>query len=373
MTAPAMRRTSLDLLRGIAVLVMIEAHVIDSWTRFEDRHSQAFRQSLVLGGFGAPLFLLLAGVAVGMSAGSKSRRLGDDRAASRLVQRRGLEIFALAFLFRLQSCILSHAPLWTLLKVDILNIMGPSIVFCAFAWGLARTPRARVVLFAALTAAIVLVTPPLRAFAPLAALPDWLEGYLRPIPEITNFSIFPWMAFVTAGALLGVLLDAAQTADADRRLNIAFGIGGVALAAIAYQASFLPALDPRSKFWTTSVSFFCIRLGTMIVVMSAAYFWEQRPWVKRAEADGKGRPWSPMQVMGRTSLFIYWIHVELVYGLIATPLKGAFSLAGAWGMLGLFCLVMLGAALLKERFAGKFFAGRKLRGELSRQARALMF
>src|SRR3954451_560280 len=108
MSAPATRRTHLDVLRGVAVLIMIEAHVIDSWTRVEDRHSRAFGESLILGGFGAPLFLLLAGVAVSMSAGSKARRLGDERAASRIVQRRGLEIFGLAFLFRLQSMVLGH-------------------------------------------------------------------------------------------------------------------------------------------------------------------------------------------------------------------------------------------------------------------------
>jgi len=92
------RRTYLDVLRGVAVLVMIEAHVIDSWTRVADRRSRAFGESLILGGFGAPLFLFLAGVAVAMSAGSKARRTGDSRAAVRAVQRRGLEIFLLAFL-----------------------------------------------------------------------------------------------------------------------------------------------------------------------------------------------------------------------------------------------------------------------------------
>ena len=56
------RRTYLDVLRGVAVLVMIEAHVIDAWTREADRHSRAFGKSLILGGFGAPLFLFLAGV-----------------------------------------------------------------------------------------------------------------------------------------------------------------------------------------------------------------------------------------------------------------------------------------------------------------------
>src|SRR6266566_4389223 len=123
------RRTYLDVLRGVAVLVMIEAHVIDSWTRVADRRSRAFGESLILGGFGAPLFLFLAGVGVAMSAGSKARRLGDSR-----------------------------SPAWALLKVDILNIMGPSIVLSATLWGVFRTARARIIAFAVATVAIVWTT-----------------------------------------------------------------------------------------------------------------------------------------------------------------------------------------------------------------------
>ena len=33
------RRGYLDWMRGLAVLVMIEAHVLDSWTRLDARHS----------------------------------------------------------------------------------------------------------------------------------------------------------------------------------------------------------------------------------------------------------------------------------------------------------------------------------------------
>src|SRR5205085_7264371 len=127
----APRRTYLDLLRGIAVLVMIEAHVIDSWTRQPDRQSNVFGESLILGGFGAPLFLFLAGVAVAMSAGSKARRGGSEATAVRAVQNRGAQIFLLAFLFRFQALVLSHGPLWTMLKVDILNVMGLAIVGAA--------------------------------------------------------------------------------------------------------------------------------------------------------------------------------------------------------------------------------------------------
>ena len=110
---------------------MIEAHLLDSWTRFPDRQTGQFAYAMVLGGFGAPLFLFLAGVAVPLSAGSKARRTGDIDGASRAVVRRGLEVFGLAFLFRIQAWVLGWSSPRSLLKVDILNIMGPSIMAAA--------------------------------------------------------------------------------------------------------------------------------------------------------------------------------------------------------------------------------------------------
>src|SRR5258708_2444559 len=328
---------------------MIEAHVIDSWTRAADRRSRAFGESLILGGFGAPLFLFLAGVAVAMSAGSKARRTGDSPAAVRAVQRRGLEIFLLAFVFRFQSFVLSHSPAWAMLKVDILNIMGPSIVLAATLWGLFRTARARIIAFAVATVAIVWATPGIRNADSLAILSDWLEGYLRPIPNLTNFTLFPWMAFLTAGALVGVILDAARSPEADRRVNIGFGVAGLAIAFAAYKASFLPALWVRSSFWTTSSSFFFMRLGLIIGALGLVWLWEQRPTARPEPGRRAVRRWSPLQLLGRSSLFIYWIHVELVYGLISQRLHGAFTLRGAWIGLVLFWGLMLAAAAGKDR------------------------
>lgn len=361
------RRTYLDVLRGVAVLIMIEAHVIDSWTRAADRHSRAFGESLILGGFGAPLFLFLAGVGVVMSAGSKARRSGDPVAASRAVQKRGLQIFALAFLFRLQSWVLGgfSAPAWSMLKVDILNIMGPAMIAAAILWLLAPGARARIALFIAAAIGVVLFTPVIRSLGALALLPDPLEAYLRPVPGMTNFTFYPWMAFLLAGAVVGVVLDARPAGAGDGRANVAFGAAGVLIALAAHQASFLPPLHPRSAYWTTSASFFFLRLGLMLVALSLAWLWEQR--------RSAGKRWSPIQLLGRTSLFVYWVHVELVYGLISRPLHGAFPLWGAWTALALVCLLMLGAAVLKEHVAGKYRRKRDLRGKMSLTAQALMF
>jgi len=373
------RRTYLDVLRGVAVLVMIEAHVIDSWTRAADRSSLAFGRSLILGGFGAPLFLFLAGVAVAMSAGSKARR-GDARSAVRAVEKRGLQIFLLAFVFRFQSFVLSNGEAWTLLKVDILNVMGPSIVAAAALWGWMRTTRGRLAGFAVATAAFVWLAPAVRALNALGALPDGLEGYLRPIPGLTNFTFFPWTAFLMAGAFVGVLLDQAREEEQDRRLNLSLLAGGLVLAFLAYRSSFLPPLDPRSRFWTTSSSFFFIRLGLMVAAVGVAWLWERRPTLRlrsgQALRPGSGQAagrWSPLQVLGRSSLFVYWIHVEMVYGLISLPLHGAFSLAGAWAALGAFCLLMLAATMGKDWTIRKFRLGNGLRSQLSRSAQPLMF
>jgi uncharacterized membrane protein len=332
------RRGYLDWLRGLAVLIMIEAHVLDSWTRLDDRDSLLYGWSMILGGFGAPLFLFLAGLSVSLSAGSKSRRLKDDRAAVRLVATRGLQIFALAFLFRLQALIVSWGAWISLLKVDILNIMGPSIAAAALLWGVVRGVPARALVFAAATVLIAMLTPPIRGAEWLFVLPDFIEGYLRPRPGFTNFAFFPWTGFVLAGACLGVLIDASRTETSERRLNLWFAAVGLLLAAGAYAASYLPSLFSNSQFWTSSPSFFLIRTGVLVIAVGGAYAW-------RAGREG----WSPLEQMGRTSLFIYWIHIELIYGLVVRPLHKALSFGEAWLGVLIFALFMLIASLLKDR------------------------
>src|SRR5262245_45165423 len=96
----------IDWARGLAVLLMIEAHVTDAWTRPADKTSFAYGIAVILGGFAAPLFLWLAGVGVALAAARTAERR-NRRAAVEAMCKRGLEIFLLAFLFRLQAFIVS--------------------------------------------------------------------------------------------------------------------------------------------------------------------------------------------------------------------------------------------------------------------------
>jgi uncharacterized membrane protein len=300
---------------------------------------------MIVGGMGTATFLMLAGVAVGLSAGSKFRRSGNAAAAAGAVVRRGFEIYALGLVFRLQAFVLGWSSNFNdLLKVDILNIMGPSIVFAALFWRAGGSLRSRSAIFAAATVATAFATPAIRS-APLQPLPDFLEAYLVPIGGATNFVFFPWTALVFAGAFAGVLIDAAGSRAAERRLNLWLGAGGVALAALAYAASHLPAVAGPSYFWTSSPAYLFIRAGIVAAGIAGAYAWTAR--FVRPER------WSPLITFGRTSLFIYWIHVELVYGLVSRPLHHALSLTQAWIAYAVFSAAMLGCSVLKERIVAR--------------------
>jgi hypothetical protein len=56
-----------------------------------------------------------------------------------------------------------------------------------------------------------------------------------------------------------------------------------------------------------------------------------------------------MRELGRSSLFIYWIHIELIYGLISLPLHRGLPLWQVFIAYVLFVVLMLGAARLKNR------------------------
>lgn len=322
---PQGRLGYLDWLRGLTVLVMIEAHCFDAWTRPDEKARVAYGWLMVIGGMAAPAFLFMAGVAVALGAAAHIRRGRAPAEAARLVERRGWQIFLYAFLFRLQSFTLggfSNAA--GLLKVDILNVMGPAIVASACLWRRGGGRWRRALLLGCGAALVAMATPAIRDAAWLSAWPDPLEWYFRPDPGKGTFTLFPWAGFVLAGAVLGVALDGAR-GWAPWRLQAAVAASGAALALAAWWASWQPPLFPSARFWTTSPAFFAFRVGLLVLMVAVAWLWTMRPWARPGVR--------PLEVLGVGSLFVYWVHVELVYGGATRPLRRQLTLeqgAVAW-------------------------------------------
>jgi uncharacterized membrane protein len=358
------RRAYIDWLRGVAVVIMFLAHTTDAWTRVEERPTPIYQLSVKVSGMGAPLFLFLAGVAVALASGARARKGADLRAATAAVRRRGWEIFGLALVLRLQSWTLGafRAPAASMLKVDILNIMGPAIAAAATVWAIVPRAWGRVATFSLVAIAIALATPPIRAAAWPALLPDAVEWYIRPPKGLSWFALFPWAGLLFAGAAIGVLIDASRDEASERRLNATFLGLGTALCAGAWVGAHLPPLHTNSSFWTTSISYFVFRIGLMIAMLGAAYFWLRRPTAWR---------WSPALVLGTSSLFVYWVHLDLVYGGLARPLRRALPFGWVMVALAAFTAFMVGLTLVKNDLVARWKARRSTGSLTSSQDRSV--
>ena len=125
------------------------------------------------------------------------------------------------------------------------------------------------------------------------------------------------------------------------------GSGGAALigaAVVLEDAGFrLPHfLDPEHDFWHTSLTFFFIRIGMLFVTLWLSYLWC---------AKGPGlRGFSPFIQLGQTSLLVYWVHIEFVYGKYSIiPKRASTALVSTIG-LGVIFVAMLLLSLARTRW-----------------------
>ena len=318
----ASRRAYLDWLRGFAVLCMIEWHVIESWTAASERTGAAWPIIVRFGGMAAPLFLFLAGLAVPFAIQSHVNRGRTASEASWLVQKRGWQVFLIAHLFRLQSFLTNpHAAFTSIFKPDILNILGLGLAGTAWFTGRLRredgTIRRAPLLVGA--AAILMLTPWARIWWWPTQVHQRFEAYIRG-NGYGVFEIFPWIAYVLVGAFVGSLLVASRDPAREPRLHYLLAMGGAVTAAAGYALSSLPL--PHSVAWSIQAwPLFLIQSGYMTAAIWLAWALFKLPWIERTSV--------PMVLFGQTSLFVYWVHIELAFGFLSYPLHGALPLGAA--------------------------------------------
>jgi uncharacterized membrane protein len=368
-SAAPSRLAYVDWLRGLACVLMFQTHCYDAWLGGLARDSKFAMWSQLGGTFPAPLFLFLAGVSSAIVINKLGEKGLSPGEIARKTIRRGAEIFGFGLLFRLQELAISlgWAPWSDLFRVDILNTIGVSMmqigVMCWIAnfkmddYAQALPPRstaqgASPVVFALLTAAVISALTPLlwTTWRP-RFLPWELETYINGVhnlgkPQPWLFPIFPWTAFAFAGLAFGFLLMSERA----QKLGAGFfAVAATAGVGIIYLAKFLDSrslqIYPTFDFWHTSPEFFMMRVGLLLLLVLLAYVWCR--W-------GMGQKgFSPLIQLGNTSLLVYWVHIELVYGKFSILPRRSQSIAGAsLGLLAIF-LMMLAVSLLRTAWKSR--------------------
>jgi len=347
-------------MRGLACFLMFQTHCYDSWLSGGARQSKFFTYSQLGGTFPAPLFLFLAGTSFALVTEKlRQKNLPPFQIAGTTI-RRGAEIFGFGLLFRLQEYLIAWgwAPKSDLLRVDILNTIGLSMMlmglvcWLVLAWGGHDHAKLALILTSAGTALLIsLLTPPLWTTWRPRWLPWPLESYVNGVhnlgtPQPWLFPIFPWAAFAFAGLAVGFML---QSQWSRRRETAMFCFAGVAGIVLVQSARRLDA-QPRQlyavyDFWHTSPNFFLIRVGMLLVILAGSYAWCR--W-------GAGQwGFSPLILLGRASLLVYWVHIEFVYGRFSILPKRAVNIGTASaGLLTIF-LAMLALAFIRTRWKGR--------------------
>jgi hypothetical protein len=285
---------------------MIETHVFDSFLAEKYRTSEWFWLSQFLGGMPAPMFLFLLGISLALVLDRLRQKGASERQMIEKVLRRSGWILFLAYAFRLQQAAewFPYSDWKQVLKVDILNCMALASLAVGCGAVAIRTRRVNALWMGILGVITVVVTPFvfLIRYGIAQPLLDYINGGVHP----NYFMFFSWGAFALAGAATGYLLIEARSRGQEGRFMLGVALAGISSYAMGFVGGWYPRLAYGFfEYSLTSPQFFFVRLGYLLILLYLAYRWSMR-----SSAGGL----SPLLVFGQTSLLIYWVHIEFVYG-----------------------------------------------------------
>jgi uncharacterized membrane protein len=378
-----------DAVRGLAVLCMIQWHCADAWIGGAIREGDAFARLRIVGGLAAPLFLLLAGVSTGLTFRAGAFAASIRRALTIVVMGYALKLFSWvvghgAILERrnwpaivLQTAALSLAwlglrerrtsrerwialPLaavcfalaWlalagatrspvVVLRLDILHGIGAALIVTVSVLALAQRTRHAAWVMLASGLLVSLATPSFvgldLSFVPAKLLDYVARTTTDPSASGARFPLFPWAAYALIGAAIGTAARAHPSKDAwalpfTRHAGVVLVVA-LLVAWLVYE----PGAPAQWLLWQTAQPRNLVRLAfnTSIAVALAAASSLLLPRASRGA--------EPLLILGRHSLVVYGVHLELAYGLLAIPIHQALGFA--WWAFGV-ALVVLAMILL---------------------------
>lgn len=327
----------LDWLRGLGAAIMLQGHVFDSFLRNDLRPGGAYMWSQFAGGMPPAIFLFLTGVTYSFLMDSSERKGIAPRKRVFTALNRSGYLFFLAFAFR-AFMLVSGYPVstWTdFLRVDILNCMGFSLAMLSFLAAFRTRDRAR---FAAAIAFAIAFASPLISAVDWSRLPWMLRAYL--IPDHRFFGFFPWGAYLAFGIAAGSALRAIPADKLPRAMQWTALAAAGGIACCHYLANCGSSIYAASDYWLNSPAQVLTKQSVTLLILAFAFLWTQRLAPSR---------WSWIRQFGTTSLLVYWVHIELVYGRWLWFYKGNLDVPQTIVTAVTVILLMLAISVVKTR------------------------
>ncbi len=320
---------------------MLQGHTFQSFARTDLRDKDAYMLSQFAGGLPPAIFLFLTGITFAFLMHSQERKESSSWRKIWGALKRSRYLFLIAFLFRIQLFVFGFpdSSAGDLLKVDILNCMGFAMLVFAPMAIFTTLERAR--LCTVLGIVVACLSPIMTQFDS-NALPWIVRSYL--VPNFNFFAFFPWAAFLAFGMAAGSIIRLVRQEDLGQLMFWSLS-AGIALMLAAQGLSSMPySVYAKSDFWLNSPALVFMKLGVVMMIMAGAYLW--------VNLAGDPLRWSIFRQLGTTSLLVYWVHIELVYGRWFGYFKENLSVTGVIVftilLIGLMILLSVGQTRFKD-------------------------
>lgn len=313
MNKPAsVRLAFLDLLRGWAILVMMETHVLNALLLPSIKSKWWFGWLTFVNGLVAPSFLFVSGWVFVVAS---NRKLGDFRTFGPALRRqlgRILLIWTLGYALHLPFYSYSRTKAWAMSE-DWLKFWQMDILQC-IAVGLLLLLLGRILIkddrlceHSVLAAGMVTVaaSPFVGRINFMALLPASIALYFQE-ENFSYFPLFPWLGFLLCGGAAAMAHQRWVTLRREESFMKLLGLGGLEciLAGIIFWdfPHFIPWSTPKV---TANPFFFAMRLGCVMLILVGLWYYSQKKPLRAAF----------VQDISGESLLVYVLHILIIFRL----------------------------------------------------------
>jgi len=210
--------------------------------------------------------------------------------------------------FLIISNVLSKEELQRAFRVDVLHIIALGLLTIMLVYLISNHKKGLMAVLYFILMLIIISMFPLINNVDLSNLPIFVAPYLNDYDTKSMFPLTPWLAYIFAGALLGLWLNyEIKKADFEKKI-------GVKLAVVGLSFIFLSILGDkferfyfgRSYFWHDSPNLIYHRIGIVISVGAVMAFLSL--YVKDLPKF--------MKQMSRNTLWLYVGHLIVIYQIV---------------------------------------------------------
>ncbi|MBA4312102.1 MAG: hypothetical protein C0417_05690 [Chlorobiaceae bacterium] len=353
------RYVFIDLYRSAVILLMLEGHVLRAFLPASLQREPLFQLHEFFHGLSAPAFLFGAGLTFVISTRKRweAYHHWDPPLAKRLrrfllVILLGLALHLPYFSFRKVMLELSSPEVLQLFQFDVLHCIGIGLLSLH---GLIFffKHESRFYSLVITTIFVVCFTTPF----------VWDLDFLKYIPPAfaqmfngnhgSPFPLFPYVGFLYAGVIVSWEFLVAVEHNREGKFMYWLAVLGMIFIIAGFLFDMIPwHLYATYNYWFTSPNYFLIRLGSLMAIIAG--FWYLSRAIKQ--------PKKIFTVLGIESLFVYVLHLLVLYGSSMNPqlnMQVVFGLNRSFiETIGLFAglfFLMLSSALLWNYLKRKHF------------------